>query len=230
MRHLLQFTLTLGIALACSFPALAQNEVQAILEKAEKAHGGKEKLDKIKAIQTKSKGTLEVLGGLSFTDETSAFAPKLKQVMYMEIMGQKVTQTTVFDGTNGWVNVNGMNIDLDEKLMAELKEASYLLQIGRLAGLKGKGFELSLLGESKTNDRPAVGVKVASKGHRDINLYFDKETGLVAKMEHRALDAMTMQEVTQERIILEYQDTEGQKMPKKVLVNRDGKKFMELEV
>jgi len=145
-------------------------------------------------------------------------------------MGQKVTQTTVFDGTNGWVNVNGMNIDLDEKLMAELKEASYLLQIGRLAGLKGKGFELSLLGESKVNDRPAVGVKVASKGHRDINLYFDKETGLVAKMEHRALDAMTMQEVTQERIILEYQDTEGQKMPKKVLVNRDGKKFMELEV
>jgi hypothetical protein len=36
--------------------------------------------------------------------------------------------------------------------------------------------------------------------------------------------------VAEERIILEYQDVDGMKSAKKVLVNRDGKKFTEAEV
>ena len=40
----------------------------------------------------------------------------------------------------------------------------------------------------------------------------------------------TLQEVDEERIIGEYQDIEGQKVPKKIVVNHDGKKFMEAEV
>jgi hypothetical protein len=231
MRHLLQLSLALGVVLAVSFPALAQNEVQAILEKAEKAHGGREKLDKIKALQSKAKGNLEILGGLSFTEETSVqFPDKFKEVIHLEIMGQKITQTVGFDGSKGWISHNGMNIDVEEKILEELKEAAYALQLGRLTGLKDKGFELSLVGETKVNNRPAVGVKVASKGHRDINIYFDKETGLTAKTERRAFDAMSMQEVAEEKIILEYQDVEGQKTAKNVLINRDGKKFMEMEV
>jgi hypothetical protein len=39
-----------------------------------------------------------------------------------------------------------------------------------------------------------------------------------------------MQEVDEERIIKEYQDTDGPKTAKKVLVNHDGKKYLELEV
>jgi hypothetical protein len=45
-----------------------------------------------------------------------------------------------------------------------------------------------------------------------------------------ALDAMTGQEVTEERIIQEYQEIDGAKVAKKALVNRDGKKFVEAEV
>src|SRR5207253_1605637 len=96
--------------------------------------------------------------------------------------------------------------------------------------LKDKSVELSPLGEVKVNDRPAVGVRIASKGHRDLNLYFDKETGLMAKIERQALDTQTMQMVTEERIIQEYQVVDGMKVAKKVLVNRDGKKFTEAEV
>ena len=31
----------------------------------------------------------------------------------------------------------------------------------------------------------AVGVRVASKGQKDVSLYFNKETGLLAKVERR---------------------------------------------
>ena len=39
-----------------------------------------------------------------------------------------------------------------------------------------------------------------------------------------------MQEVNEERIITEYQDKDGLKEPKKAVVNRDGKKYIDVEV
>lgn len=108
-----------------------------------------------------------------------------------------------------------------------------MMRIGaimRMAFLTDKGYELSSLGEVQVNGQPAVGVRVSHKGSRDVSLYFDKKTGLVAKVERRAVDPMTGQEVTEERIIKEYQDKDGMKAAKKVLINRDGKKYMELDI
>src|SRR5262249_43300801 len=135
-----------------------------------------------------------------------------------------------YDGTKGWVKANDQLMELNDKLLDEMKEAVYLNQLGRLVFLKDKSVELSPLGEVKVNDRPAVGVRIVSKGHRDLNLYFDKETGLMAKMERQAFDTMTQQMVQEERIMQEYQVVDGMKVAKKVRVNRDGKKFMEAEV
>jgi hypothetical protein len=124
-----------------------------------------------------------------------------------------------------------MDQELPEKVLEELKEASYAIKAARLVPLlTDPMYTLSALGEVKVNDKPAVGVKVSSKGHRDISLYFDKDTGLLAKTESRKLDGQTMQEVDEERIVTEYQDVDGQKAAKKLVVNHDGKKFMELEV
>jgi hypothetical protein len=86
------------------------------------------------------------------------------------------------------------------------------------------------LGEVKVKGRPAVGVTASRKGAKDINLYFDKETGLLAKVEMRRRDLMSGEEVTEERIITEYQEAEGRKVAKKVEVLRDGKAFLEAEV
>ena len=100
----------------------------------------------------------------------------------------------------------------------------------RLTVLKNKDYELSSLGESKVQDKPTVGVRVSRKGHKDINLFFDKDNGLLLKFEHRTTDFNTMQEVNEERIITEYQDKDGLKEPKKAVVNRDGKKYIDVEV
>jgi hypothetical protein len=42
-----------------------------------------------------------------------------------------------------------------------------------------------------------VGVRVQSNGHRDIDLYFDKESGLLVKTESRILDK------AQQEVVLE---------------------------
>jgi hypothetical protein len=226
-----------GVVLLLALPCLvhAQAEPRAIIEKAVKAMGGKEKLAKLKGMVLKTKGTLEQPMTLSFTQEMMAQAPKFKETVQLSVMGTDVTIISVFDGEKAYIKVkaggNDMDIPLDDKLQEELKEASYALKLGRMLFLDDdKSLELSALGETTVNNKPAVGVKIASKGHKDINFYFDKETGLVSKVERRALDSTTMQEVTEERIIQEYGETDGLKTAKKVLVNRDGKKYLEAEV
>jgi len=96
--------------------------------------------------------------------------------------------------------------------------------------LKDKKYEVTLFGEAKVEEKPAVGVRVSAKGQKDITLFFDTKTGLLAKIEHRTVEAGTGAEVNEERIILEYgKDKDGIPIPKKVLVKHDGKTFIEAE-
>ena len=52
----------------------------------------------------------------------------------------------------------------------------------------------------------------------------------MTKTERRTKDLMTGQEVTEERIVTEYQDKHDRKVAKRVTVNRDGKKLLDVEV
>src|SRR5262249_20154243 len=142
-----------------------------------------------------------------------------------------VTVITVFDGEKGWISVNGQVKDADDKVLEELKEAAYMMKAGRLTKLlEDKDLKISPLGEAKVDGKDAIGLKVACEKHRDYNIYFDKKTGLPVRIERRVHDFMSGQEVNEERIIKEYTEVEGVKMPKKVELLRDGKKFMNVEV
>ncbi len=223
-----------AVCLVLAPAARAADETRAVLDKAIKAHGGEDKLNKQLALHTKSKGTLDLpgVGNTEFTQEGFVQMPdKFKEVLQLQIAGQTIPVITVFDGKNAWVNVNGQNQELDDKASGEFKQIGHMMAVGRLTPLRdAKKFELSPLGESKVNGRAAVGLRVVSKGNRDVNLYFDKESGLLAKIERQALDAQSGQEVAEERIITEYKDLDGYQVPKKVVVNRDGKKFVETEL
>ncbi|HKI36859.1 MAG TPA: hypothetical protein VKA46_33715 [Gemmataceae bacterium] len=212
--------------------ARAEDDTKAILTRAIKAHGGEEARDKFKAGQTKAKGKIEILGGLEFTQEASFMLPdKFKEIVEMEVMGQKLRVVTAFNGSKGFIEANGKEVPVDDKIKDALKDAIYAMKVGQLSSLlKEKGFELSALGEVKVDGKPAVGVRVASKGHKDISLFFNKETGLLAKMEHRTVDPMSGMEITEERIVTEYGKTDGVPTPKRVLVNHDGNKYMEVEI
>ena len=52
-------------------------------------------------------------------------------------------------------------------------------------------------------------MRVSVKDKKDVSLYFDKETGLLAKMEYRGSDPGTGKEINEERIITEYEQEQG---------------------
>src|SRR5262245_60329287 len=100
--------------------AQAQEDVRAILDNAFKAHGGEERLARVKAAQSKSKGVIHLLGGLKFTSESFVQVPnQFKTVMQLDINGMNFTQIQVLNGDKGWLSVNGMTQDLDAKLLQE---------------------------------------------------------------------------------------------------------------
>src|SRR5262249_26691472 len=93
-----------------------------------------------------------------------------------------------------------------------------------------KRYKVSPLGETEVDKKPAVGVQVTFPGRPDVNLHFDKASGLLVKMEYRALDPNTEMEVAEERYFRDYKDMDGRKMPTRVEVRRDGNRFAEVEI
>src|SRR5262249_1135236 len=152
---------------------------------------------------------------------------QMRATYEMEIMGQKFSQIIVVNGDQGWIKINNDVKEMDKEMLAEQKEQLFLQFTCYLMplGLKSKQFELSPLGESDIDKRKALGIRAASKGHRDINLYFDKETSRLLKAEYRVKDILGLQggkEVTQEVIPSDYKEVDGIKQPMKVVINWDG--------
>jgi hypothetical protein len=125
----------------------------------------------------------------------------------------------------------GQTEEMDKDMLAEAKEESYTEWVTTLLPLRDKAFQLTSLGESKVGDRPAVGLKVSHKGHRDINLFFDKDKGLLLKAETIVKDPMMGgdKELAQETFYMDYKAIGGVQHAMKVKINREGKLFVDGE-
>ncbi len=211
----------------------ADDDAKAILTKAIKAHGGEEYLTKNKAARMQNKGKLTIpgVGETDFTQDLAYMLPdKLKDTLELTIGGQKVTIVTVMNGDKLSIEAAGKAVDITDDIKKAMKDAQYMMTVSRMVPLlKDKSYELSVFGEAKVEDKPAIGIRVVSKGKKDITLFFDKKTSLLAKIEHRTVEAGTGNEIGEERIILEYKIKDGIPFPKKVLVKHDGKTFLEAE-
>jgi len=205
---------------------------QAVLEKALKAHGGEANLAKFSASAVTFKGKFHGMGqALAMTGTLSTHRDdRLKMDIEVEAGGQKFRFATVLNGAKGWVRIADNTAELDKDQLAEAQHGANAAWVGTLAPLKGKPFTLDGVGESKVDGKPAVGIRASREGRRDVNLYFDKETGLLLKTETRVKDEASGQEVTEETFLSDYKDVQGTKQPMKFTTKRDGKLHTEGEV
>lgn len=230
------FWIATAVCVALAWPGVSPaQEPKEIVAKAIKAHGGLEKLKELesKAHIVRGKGKLEILGGIDFTLEVSVSPPeKFKTLMQMQVMGQNVTTTQVFNGDNFWMKVNDQSLDnlLDDKAKQSIKEQLYQERMANLVLLgDDKKLQLSPLGESTVEGKAVVGIRVSSEGHKDISLWFDKATGLLARLDAQTVDFMTKMDQNTQKVFLDYKDYDGIMKPKRMILNQDEKKFMEME-
>lgn len=232
MRHSGCALLALGFFLT-TVPAQADDaaDARALVEKAVKAQGGQEKLEKLPAHTIKLKGTFHGMGqAIPMTGElNSQGSDRFKMDIEVEAGGMKFRFVQVLAGDKGWVRMGDATSEMDKDQLAEAKEQAYAGGVANLVVLKDKEFTLATTGEVKVNDKAALGVKVSRKGHRDVDLFFDKETGLLVKSETRVKDEGSGQELTEENYPSEYKEVQGTKQPMKFTVKRDGKLWVEGE-
>lgn len=239
MRALLWSAAALIVGLTIALPAKADDAAKKVIDKAIKAHGGADILNKQKDKGVIQKGKMKIYANgmeLDATVETTiASGPgkdrKFKQDIQLSVMGQDVKQLVVFDGKAMWIAINGkifMTYDKKEDL-EKFEEAAFAEEAAGLVLLSDKEIETSIIGEDKVLDTPVIGIRVAKKGRKDVSLYFEKESGLLKKIHSRTLDFMSGNEVEQERIFDDYKEVDGQKRPQRAVVNQDGKKLVEIE-
>jgi hypothetical protein len=222
------------IALVAAATAVAQEiDLKAIVRQAIEAHGGEKELAKMQAGISKYKGKMRVLGKMvDVVGENAIQKPdKLRSSLDIEVAGKTINVVTVFDGKTFWASSMGNTTEVkDEKTIDEVKQSMLSEGGSGLVDILKAPFELSAIGEAKVKDKDTFGIRVSKKGQRDLSYFFDKKTHLLAKTETRNYDPQTAKEVTQEKIITEYQDKNGIKVGKRVEILKDGEMFMDLEI
>ena len=209
-------------------------DMKALVDRAIKAHGGEAILTNLKAETFKGKVKYYGMGeGLDYAGSWAVLLPDKMRVQIDSKAGDNpFTFIRVVNGDKVWVKL-GDNVEevTDKERIGEAKEELYVNWVASLLPLKDKAFDLKPLGGSKVNSKPAVGIRVSHKGHRDVSLFFDKKSGLIVKFVSVVKDEMAGgKEFTQETILSDYKAVKGVQQAMKVVINRDGKLYITGEV
>lgn len=210
-------------------------EARAILDRAIQAHGGEKKLAQLRVMRIKQSVKSEPFPGqgkVTVWMEGWWQAPnQSKIVSQFEINGNKTTEIRVINGDQGWSSTNGMLSTMSANSLAEEKEMLYAQNVTHLLAIKEGTPELAVLKkEQMVEGKPVVGVRIKSKGHREVVLYFDKETHLLKKRKRfvRSLDREKL--IPQEAIFSDYDRKAGVMHHNKLTVMENGATGMEAEV
>jgi hypothetical protein len=234
MRNVWRGSLVVCLLLAGTWPAAAddQAEAKALIDKAVKAAGGADKVGKLTAATWKGKGGFtDGNKQIDFTTEgTVQGLDKGRSEMEANFDGMTMKITIVLSGDKAWAEVMGQAKDAPEGIVPIIRQDFYAIRLGQNPLLlKDKAFTLKPVGEIKIGDRPALGVQVSHKDYKDLNFFFDKETGLPAKVEMLVKEE-DGKDVNHELYFSEPKEFDGVKHFSKLLLHRDGKKTFEVEV
>jgi len=203
----------------------------AVIDKAIKAHGGEDAMARAQIAVRSATGKMSPFGKeVPFADEIHLQLPDRFRInLVMGSGDQKARFLLVVNGDKGWQSTGGMSMELGKERLEELLEEAYVFSLTTYLPLKKDNvFELATLPEIKVNDQPAVGVKVARKGRPDVKLHFDKQSGLLVRIERRAREGGVL--VDKEYIYSEHKEFDGIKMATKHIENVNGRKFSDVTV
>jgi hypothetical protein len=224
--------LTLVIVLGLGPAVMAQESARAVVERAIAAHGGPEKLARLRAERVRLRGVLYVGGSrVPFANEVTVQLPhSYRSVVEVKIGSGTQTVVHVLTGDEASITIDGQPQTVPATHRSQLRQTLELESAVRLVPLlTDSSFTLTHLGTFQMQGREVVGLRVQGKGQRDLKLYFDREKALLVKAEH-LLDGPGGKDVRQECFYSDYRESGGHLRPGRMAAYRDGKKVMEAEL
>lgn len=198
----------------------------AIVGRALKVQTDLDQLAGIQATAWKGKGTIELNGAsLTFSAQFTVAGPDRYRV---EADGDIFRYILVANGAHGWIKINEETQEMEGERVAEEREQAYVLWLSTLAPLRGTGLTLREVGRATVGDLRVLGLAVDSKGHREVKLFFDEQTGRLVMNQMRA--KRRGKPGVQEMLFVDYQPRGSWVDPRRLSIRFNGKPFIDMEL
>jgi hypothetical protein len=218
MRFLVRI---IAAAALLATPAVVQADDRAkaleILERAIKAHGGTEALNKAQMRSRTGEGAVTLGGETRLnTEETVRFPDRCRVELVLQGRNRVLL---VITGDKGWMQAGGGTQEMTKTDLKEKQEELYVWWLMNLTPLVKDEFQLKPLPDVKVNGQDAAAIQASRKDSPDVRLFFDKKSNLLIKIARRA--RLSGLPVTEEYYYSDHKEFDGVKMPTKevILVN-----------
>ncbi len=220
-------------ACLCASAGCAEEAPAGIVRKAIAAMGGPEVVSKwTGATRLNMKGTIAISDSTLPAVSEAVFQPpdRTRVIVTSQNGAAQHRVISVFDGKKAWRKEQDETEELDTAKTIQFLHGLYAQRVEALLPLLGDStFQLSALPDTKVDGRAAAVVRVSSKQQEDIDLFFDKQTGLLVKSERMAMDP-DKDDVRREDYFRNYRDSSGGKRWTTLAIYEDGKKALEMTV
>ncbi|HEY1376018.1 MAG TPA: hypothetical protein VGF55_04460 [Gemmataceae bacterium] len=217
-------TWAFAVVVALPWSSARADDPKAVIDRAIRALGGRERLEKVHTAEVKTKGTIH-LGGAANPMHGQATTQGLDHYRLqfgVEVGGNQVEGVTVINGNKGWQKINGEVTPLDDRVLQGEKRLLYLqLAVGNPTVLTGPGFKLIRA------DKGAV--TAAGPDGKEFTIHYDPQTGLPAKLVATVV-GIGGNEMKQETTYSDFKDFGGVRKATKAVIKRDGEPFLEQEL
>jgi hypothetical protein len=224
---------SLPVLLVCVAPVAADDrEALKVLDHAIKALGG-DKLAQVDAVSWKGKTKVTAEGvDAEMQDEfQTTGSERMRWKLDISFMGMTKSGLIVMDADKGWANHDNKTEDMPKEVNAMFRDDLRLLRLAQqLTPLRdAKKYQLAHLGEIKIDGKLAVGIKIVEKDRPEIDMYFDKETGVPLRAECRVKEPNDM-EKTHALYFSGYKEFDGVKHFTKMILKRDDKATFDMDL
>jgi hypothetical protein len=179
----------LGVFLAVCLvagPALGADEAEKVVDRAIRAHGGLDALNKVSHAVRSMTGTLTFNGQeMNFSQDVTLDLPE-RYRLEMELGAEKRKLLVIVAGDKGWRVVGGSTQEMTPDFLNEAREEGHVVYLSSLVPLRrDRGVTLKLLPEGKVQGKPADVVQVSFKDRADAQLFFDRDSGMLVKISRK---------------------------------------------
>jgi hypothetical protein len=222
----------LALTLARPAPAQGPAELQPLINRVLEAYGGETRLSRLQAFVERTKVTAPDGHLISTLDRYTQLPDRIRVESEFEVQGKRVRCAMVYAGDRSWRHTEGQPTVPHRSSFKGRREPLKYAGPRTWLRLKAPAYTLRLLDETKVGDRLVFGIGVKSPDASEERCFFDKETGLLVKVEQTLSFSYPAGKppVLEETLYSRYEAVDGIPIARAITKKSDGRTTQQIEV
>jgi hypothetical protein len=208
------------------------DDARTIITKAIKAHGGDKAISRWRCgeVRYRAGGAAIPLEGVETTmEETFQFPGHFKRVVRMSAGGQTTVQIFVNSDGKVWIKKGDGATEVRDNDFANRTEHLFANFVSFIR-INESEAQFVKLDEAAIHNHVAVGVRAKFEQTPPIDLFFDKQTGLLVHSKQIAPKSGRDEPVQLEAYLDDYREVQGGMVPMRMWNLQDGKKLTDVTI